>query len=43
MKNNLELMMINDLINERNCELQLRAKLLKQMKGLKYWLYLLGF
>lgn len=42
MKNNLELNMINNLIAEKHCCAQMRAEILGQLKGLKYWLYLLG-
>lgn len=43
MKNNGELAYINSLMNDKICESRLRGEILKNLKGLKYWLFLLGF
>ncbi len=42
MKNNLELNLIQSLQNEKICDTQQRIQILKQLKGFKYWLFLLG-
>ena len=43
MKNNNELSYINSLMNDKIHESQMRAEILQSLKGLKYWLFLLGF
>lgn len=42
MKDNSELNHIQDVMNQKYQESQIRSELLKQLKGLNYWLYLLG-
>lgn len=43
MKNNNELSYINSLMNDKISENHMRSEILQNLKGLKYWLYLLGF
>ena len=43
MKNNNELAYINFLMNDKISENRLRTEILQNLKGLKYWLFLLGF
>lgn len=43
MKNNNELSYINSTLNDKISENRLRSEILQNLKGLKYWLFLLGF
>jgi hypothetical protein len=42
MRNNSEMMFLNNLMAEKRNQAQLRAQMLTKLTGLKYWLYLLG-
>lgn len=42
MKSNMELNLLNSELNLLRCSSEMRNALLPNLKGMKYWLYLLG-